>query len=317
MWEQYIGKAGFSLDRLVTLCRVADHGGIMAAARQGIDERSPGAKEAVANRQTQYSRQIAELEAFFGGEDRLALLDRSRRPYRLNEEGERLARLARGFFAGLEDFLADQGSVRNRLVIGAGERHIQWLLFPEMLPVLRKRFPATGVIFLNRQTQDIVKGLRDGELDLGLLRLSALEGTGLRWAGSWRESYQFFIPGRMRPKLPAEPGMADVAVYPLAVLEGSGDTKAALLRLFEGAGARPNIQLECSSLPQVAQAVESKEFCAFLPEFARSRLPSGDIAVHRIPGLEALDQEFKLAWNPERADFRPLLRQAVEVLTGR
>jgi len=64
MWEQFVGQRGFSLDRLATLCRIADHGGIMAAARQGLDASREADKNTIAHRQAQYSRQIAELEEF-------------------------------------------------------------------------------------------------------------------------------------------------------------------------------------------------------------------------------------------------------------
>jgi len=316
MWEDFIGRAGFSLDRLATLCRVAEQGGIMAAARHGLDGGSEADRQLIANRQAQYSRQIAELEDFFGGPEKLVLMDRTRKPHRLNERGERLAVLGRAFFAGLEDFAAEDRAGTTKLVIGAGERLIQWLLMPSMLPTLRRKFPGASILFLNRQTQEIVRGLHDGTLDLGLLRRSAVEGSGLRTAGRWMEDYLFFIPCRMRPKPPAPPCVADLAAYPLAVLEGAGESRSALARLFAAAGVRPNIQLECSSLTQVAQAVESKEFAAFLPRLAESRFSPKEVEAHRIPGLEELDAELTLAWNPDRAAFRPMIRDVARVLAA-
>jgi DNA-binding transcriptional LysR family regulator len=312
--EPFLGRAGFSLDRLATLCRVAEQGGIMAAARHGLDAGSASDRQIIANRQAQYSRQIAELEEFFGGAEKLVLMDRSRKPHRLNERGQRLAVLGRAFFAGLEDFVAEEHSGKTRLVIGAGERLIQWLLMPTMLPPLRRRFPGASILFLNRQTQEIVRGLQEGTLDLGLLRRSAVEGSGLRTNGRWKEDYLFFIPCRMRPKPPSPPRVADLAGYPLAVLEGAGESRSALLRLFTSAGVRPNIQLECSSLTQVAQAVESKEYAAFLPRLAESRFSSKEVEAHRVAGLEELDAELTLAWNPERAKFRPVIRETARLL---
>jgi DNA-binding transcriptional LysR family regulator len=87
-----------------------------------------------------------------------------------------------------------------------------------------------------------------------------------------------------------------------------------VVRLFERAGICPNIQLECSSLTQVAQAVEMG-YAAFLPHLAISRC-GPKIQAHRIPGLEELDTEQTLAWNPDRTIYRPLILEVIRVLTG-
>ncbi|MBU6300510.1 MAG: LysR family transcriptional regulator [Verrucomicrobia bacterium] len=311
MWESFIGQRGFSLDRLATLCRVAEHGGIMAAAGHGL---AASDKAALQNRQSQYSRQIAELEMFLGGDNRVALLDRSVKPHRLTPEGEELARLSRNFLAGLDDFVASRAAGTRRVVIGAGERLIQWIIMPEMLPKLRTAYPGMTSLFLNRKTQDIVKGLEDGTLDFGLLRPGILDRLEFETAGKWVETYHFFVLRRVRPKLPDCPSVADLQRYPLAVLEGGGETRTALERLFFKAGAKPNIQLECSSLTQVAQAVEM-EYAAFLPHFAKSRM-SANVEAFRVPGLDVLDVEQTLAWSRERANYRPVLRQIAALLAG-
>ncbi|MFZ4595662.1 MAG: LysR family transcriptional regulator, partial [Verrucomicrobiaceae bacterium] len=114
MFETLINQTGISLERLAMLCEIAESGSIGAATAGN------------ANRQSQFSRQLAELETFFGSE----LLDRRARPFRLNEAGRELAQLARMSLAGLEDFLARSKGARTRLVVGAGESLIQWLLLP-------------------------------------------------------------------------------------------------------------------------------------------------------------------------------------------
>ncbi len=53
MFEQLFAKRGLSLDRLRVLCEVADAGGIARAARNDP------------TRQSQFSRQLKELEDFF------------------------------------------------------------------------------------------------------------------------------------------------------------------------------------------------------------------------------------------------------------
>jgi DNA-binding transcriptional LysR family regulator len=75
-------QKGLSLDRLQTLCLVAEKGGVMAAARGNP------------NRQSLYSRQLRELEGYFGA----PLIDRSRTPHSLTDLGRQVERMARGFF---------------------------------------------------------------------------------------------------------------------------------------------------------------------------------------------------------------------------
>ena len=55
MFEELFGKRGLSLDRLQTLCEIADKGSIGEATKGNT------------NRQTQFSRQVGELEKFLRG----------------------------------------------------------------------------------------------------------------------------------------------------------------------------------------------------------------------------------------------------------
>jgi len=242
------------------------------------------------------------------------LLDRSRKPHQLSPQGEELARLARNFFAGLEDYLSDQRAGANRLVIGAGERLIQWLLMPNMLPLLRAKFPQTSVLFSTAKPRTSSEASRKG-LSISDWCAGA-PCLALDWnrqgAGGRLITSSFLVrcvrSCLFRPKYP------HLGRYPLAVLEGSGETRAAVVRLFERAGIQANIQLECSSLTQVAQAVEM-DYAAFLPHLAKSRFGS-NVDVHRIPGLEELDAEQTLVWNPERESYRPLIRHVVRILAS-
>src|SRR5476651_2050856 len=77
MFDQMLSKGGLSLDRLNNFCRIAEAGGITKAA--GGD---PG-------KQSLYSRQIKELETFFG----LELKVRQGKGIALTDAGQRLAGL--------------------------------------------------------------------------------------------------------------------------------------------------------------------------------------------------------------------------------
>ena len=100
-----LSTSGLSLDRLQSFCLVAEAGGVTKAAK------------GEAARQSQFSRQLKELEEFFGVE----LMRRSGRGVTLTEAGRRLHVLAREHFAALGDFKADCASEPARLTVAAGD----------------------------------------------------------------------------------------------------------------------------------------------------------------------------------------------------
>src|SRR5213083_1057629 len=88
MFEKLFAQSGLSLERLKTFREIVVAGGITAAA--GGDS----------NRQSQYSRQLKELERYFGVE----LLKRGRGPIELTEAGQRLHEIIGHALRALEEF---------------------------------------------------------------------------------------------------------------------------------------------------------------------------------------------------------------------
>src|SRR5437870_2183319 len=91
MFTDLLQKGGISLDRLQSFCLVAQAGGVTKAAK------GDPAKQSL------FSRQIKELEEFFGTE----LIRRKGRGISLTESGERLNMIARECFASLIDFQSE------------------------------------------------------------------------------------------------------------------------------------------------------------------------------------------------------------------
>jgi len=297
MFSNLVGRKNLSLDRLATLSHVAEAGSIGAAA--GHDP----------NRQSQYSRQIAELESFL----EVDLLDRHSKPYRLTEKGLDLGRICRNYLSALDDFVASCRGRPARVVVGAGESHIQWLLIPAILPRLRKAIPGVQVVFRNLQTQAIIEGLQNGELDLGFVRRNAVP-KGLKTAGNWRQGYRLFVPRKLRAKLKPPVGLDQLEGLPMAVLEGEGEFRKTVDALCREAGVRMDLGAECSSFTQVAVLVGRRECCAILPSFARSQLDEATIEEFAVKGFKGLERTLCLAWNPKRAGIRPVIERAAAVI---
>jgi DNA-binding transcriptional LysR family regulator len=112
MFAELLQQRGLSLDRLQSFCLVAQAGGVTKAAK------GDPAKQSL------YSRQIKELEEYFGAE----LMRRKGRGIVLTAAGERLNVLARECFASLLDFKSGCKGLPVEIVIGAGESIIDWVL---------------------------------------------------------------------------------------------------------------------------------------------------------------------------------------------
>src|SRR5258708_21099333 len=105
MFEKLFAQSGLSLERLKTFGEIVAAGGITAAA--GDDS----------NRQSQYSRQLKELERYFGVE----LLKRGRGPIELTDAGQQLYEIVGPTLRSLEEFRLTWSVHPVELVIGAGE----------------------------------------------------------------------------------------------------------------------------------------------------------------------------------------------------
>ncbi|MEM6916148.1 MAG: LysR family transcriptional regulator [Verrucomicrobiota bacterium] len=296
MYEELFGKTGLSLDRLQTLCEIAEWGSIGEATRDN------------SNRQTQFSRQVGELEKYFG----VDLLDRHSRPYRLSEEGEELSKISRELLGRLSDFKSRCNDRPVRLVIGAGESTIQWLLMP-LLDELSQRLPNASISMENLRTLEIVKGLNEGDIDFGMIRKTAV-AKPLKSTGSWKYGYSLFVPKALKKRLQEKVEVTDLSSLPLAIIGGKGEFRRQLDKLaIEGKG-RLNIRLECSSHAQVATAILSGKHAGFLPDFAQRILPATRVNSHEVKGFEGLSRELVIAWHPKHKDVRPVVAEVLDLL---
>src|SRR5436190_41028 len=112
--------AGISIDRLHTLCSVVEAGTIVIAA--GPDP----------NRQSQFSRQLKELEKALG----TTLFDRVGKTLQPNERGRRVAVAAQTFFGALDDLMNAAAARAETVRLGAGEAVLRWLVMPHLAELM-------------------------------------------------------------------------------------------------------------------------------------------------------------------------------------
>jgi hypothetical protein len=150
MFNDLFSRNGLSLDRLRNFLEVAEVGSIAKAAPNDV------------SRQSLISRQIRELEEFFGVE----LTVRRGKTLAISPAGERLSVLIREQFRDLLDFQREQRGEGKTFSFGAGASLLEW-------------FGATG-------RESIARGVGVCKFAVYLLAQFASGGGGERWAiGLW------------------------------------------------------------------------------------------------------------------------------------
>jgi DNA-binding transcriptional LysR family regulator len=292
-FDELLSVSGLSLDRLRNFCLIAEAGGLTRAS---------GGDPA---RLSLFSRQIKELENFFGCE----LKRRAGKGIALTDAGRELARLARAHLLGLDDFKRTVRAQPQRISIAAGNSVLEWLLLPR-LAELRARLPETVFEFHSRQTSDIAANLRDLTLDLGIVREDAVAAL-LKARRLIAVRYALFVPIALARGLTAANLEARLATLPLATSLG-GQFRDTLEAAARKAGSALRISIACASFTQAARAVKSGACAAVLPSLAAADFDSAKVREFPVPFLKQHTRQLCLAWNPRLIEVRPALRNAVD-----
>lgn len=294
MLSRVLSEGGISLDRLASFHEIAEQGSISAAAGGNP------------SRQSLMSRQIGELEGALG----VSLLQRDSRPHRLTKEGEDLARICREFFSGFSDCLDGWRDQERVVSLASGESLLQWIV----LPLVRTRSAfkkcKLRLALRNMRTQESVRALIDGRVDIALVRRDAVP-SGLKQKGEFIFEYRLVVPATLAGAFRSKPGIEALGEIPLVVMEGDGQLMNAVRTEAESAGVALDIRMECSSFPQIAEAIGSMNWAGFLPQFAPAIKGTTQVA---IPELKHLSRILTLAWSPRRWNSRPEIGNVVDAL---
>lgn len=288
MYQKILSQSGFSMERLANFCAVADEGSIAVVAKGDP------------SRQSLMSRQIRELESFFGVE----LIRRKGRGLEITEAGRELAAIGRENFKGLADYAARCRGMEWTVRIVASNSIAQWLLLPRLNSVAESHPDVKFEIF-HEQTREMVAGTREGTYDVAFVRKDALV-PGLTHAVLGEVRHSLFIPVSIAKKAPKSVADA-LATVPMALPIG-GWMREKIERM---AGGRPlRVTLACTSYLQAAEAVRSGMCAAVLPDTALSSLQGQRL--HRLP----LPDRFTLclAWTPRNVDTRAAVAELIDRL---
>ncbi len=188
---------------------------------------------------------------------------------------------------------------------------------PTLLPNwkrLTEEVPGVDFRLLNLRSAEVTRRLRDGELDLGLVRQDAV-GTSLRKRPFVRMGFALFIPKRLAPVSEKAADWKKLLSEPLVGLEGEGAFQEKIADWAESQSVRLTVKLVCPSFSLVAEAMRTAHLCGVLPEAASSEMKDAGFTVLKPPAFRLLDRQISIVWSPRTETVRPVLSRCMDAIS--
>lgn len=283
MFEKLFSKSGLSLDRLRGFMEMAEAGSIARAA--------PGD----ANHQSQISRQIRELEQFFGTE----LTRRRGKTLTLSEAGVRLATLVREQFQDLEDFRREQAGESKSFLVGGGASVLEWLVVPA-LPGISRCLGGATLLTGAYRSGSLRDAVRDGKVDFAVIRQNVVPEGG-HSVVVMKMGYFLCIPRcLLKPGMTAREAAKPTLwqSLPFAAGRDGGQTDNAVRESMRAAGLVFHPRYECGSMLQVRQLVALGACAGVLPTLGVRGLDEKEVLVIPFAPMKDFGRALVLHWNP-------------------
>ncbi len=278
MFERLFAESGLSLDRVKAFLEVGAAGSIVKAT--GGDP----------VRQSQYSRQIKELEEFF----QTKLVERHGKGIRLTTNGREVARISRFFLLGLSNFQRGCLGEEQTFRIGASAAFIQAFLLPSLVSA-RSQKPQVRYSIETTANDEIERRLHDLSLDFGVTTAPTLTRP-LQLIELGGFSLNLWVPKVLRSKASA---LQDFQARRLPLVLASKEL---------GMKNDPDLTKEaifiCDDFLQAAAALEGQTMAALLPDFLEPKNSSAFWKI-LIPSSELGLIQYRLAWNPRLLRLNP------------
>jgi len=279
MFEKLFAESGLSLDRLKAFLEVGSAGSIVKAANG----------EPV--RQSQYSRQIKELEDFF----RTRLIERQSKGIRFTPNGKELARLSRFFLLGLSNFqrgcLAEEQTFR----IGASATFIRHFLVPALSG---KSARNGGVRYATEvvAAEEIERRLHTLSLDFGVVATPGLSRP-LQTKPLRQWELGLWVPKALGLTQPEAAEAFKKRTLPIVLARSELDDLGVM------PAAEYEAKVESCSFIDALVAVQQQQLACVVPDFL---VPAKSSLLRvQIPDLESSSFQFHLAWNPRLLRLNP------------
>jgi DNA-binding transcriptional LysR family regulator len=215
------------------------------------------------------SLQVRQLETRFG----VKLIERVGRSATPTAAGVEFLSHARNvqnaLEAAREAMLPHASGTSGRVRLGTGATACIYLL-PPVLRDLRQRFPALDIMVSTGNTPDMLRGIEENRIDVGLVTLPA---PGRMFDVRPVLDDEFVIITAKGTPLPKEVTAADLATLPLVQYEPGANTRRIVDEWAMRAGVHLKPIMELGSIEAMKELIGAGLGCGVLPRMALRRTP--------------------------------------------
>jgi LysR family transcriptional regulator, hydrogen peroxide-inducible genes activator len=214
------------------------------------------------------SAQIKKLEDFLG----VQLIERKPGGVALTEVGKEFVVRARNVLRDSDEMLLLARDFRDPL---AGKLSMAMIptIGPYLMPLLarriRKQLPRLKLMLHEYQTIPLLKRLRDGEIDMGILAFP-VEAEGLQTHELYQEEFVLAVPGTHELAKKSSVKLADLAGEELMLLEDGHCLRDQALEVCSRVDVQESQDYRATSLEMLRQMVASGWGITLLPKLAAS-----------------------------------------------
>jgi LysR family hydrogen peroxide-inducible transcriptional activator len=212
------------------------------------------------------SAQLKKLEEYLG----VKLVERHPKNVQLTEVGRQIVARARRMLSEGDEIVA---LARNNTDPLSGKLKVALIptigpyLLPRVMQKLRKALPQLGLMLYEHQTEELLKRLREGEIDLGILALP-VDLDGLESRRLYREEFTVALPSdsalAQKPTIKA----ADLKGQTLLLLEDGHCLRDQALEVCSRIDVREAEDFRATSLETLRHMVVAGLGVTLMPELA-------------------------------------------------
>lgn len=258
------------------------------------------------------STQIRKLEEELG----IALVERTPRKVLLTEVGREITQRARDVLNEVEQIKAiarrtidpESGTIRLGIFPTLGP-----YLLPHVIPKIRARFPRLELLLIEDKTEAVLKQLREGRLDAGVLALPVHDDQ-LHQEFLFEEPFLLAVPEGHALASRKTLKLGDLSDQTLLLLEDGHCLRDQALEVCQLAGASEKTGFRATSLETLRQMVAANVGITLLPVLAVKPpvAPSSDIRLVEFRG-DAPSRRIAMVWRKSSA-MAPFLKRLADLL---
>ncbi len=212
------------------------------------------------------SAQLKKLEEYLG----VTLVERRPKQVQLTEVGRQIVAVARRMIDDGEQIVA---LARSNADPFAGKLRVALIptigpyLLPRVMQKIRKALPRLGLMLYEYQTEPLLKRLKEGEIDVGIVALP-VDTDGLETQPLYQESFTLAVPNGHPLAGKPQVRLADLTGQTLLLLEDGHCLRDQALEVCSRIDVRESDDFRATSLETLRQMVVAGLGVTLLPELA-------------------------------------------------